>query len=405
MMTARYRLVGTSIATGMLLLLGACSSTATTTTTTSATTSTGSNAPFVIGHMWTANPAVGAIGDYYNGFRSYFDFLNASGGVDGKKVQIDAIDDQLTAQGTLSAYNTLYNNPSVLTITGQDISSDAAIAVTKSQQDGMVVALGGATYSASILPLKPTVFEFAEIFRDSLATMAIYAKSKGLKKVALFYFDAAEAHVAVAPAAIALKAAGLDVVTTQFLPVTGTTDFSSEAIAAKAAGAQVIFALEGPSGYIAIATSMKATGVDIPVLASSAGLAAPVFAAFKAAGIEYLSESPWFPLTDEPGYAQMAAAAKKYANVDAPSANVVGGWIGGEIIAAALKQCGPSCTRQSFRAALQSVKNLTTGGLSGPVSFSATSHYAPTEDQFFTISADGTVSAVTGLIPIAANRP
>ena len=47
--------------------------------------------PLKIGHIFTANPAVGAIGQYYDGFRTYFDELNANGGIDGQMVEIEAI--------------------------------------------------------------------------------------------------------------------------------------------------------------------------------------------------------------------------------------------------------------------------------------------------------------------------
>ena len=70
---------------------------ATTTETTAAADESTTSAPeasaepLKIGHIFTANPAVGAIGQYYDGFRTYFDELNANGGIDGQMVEIEAI--------------------------------------------------------------------------------------------------------------------------------------------------------------------------------------------------------------------------------------------------------------------------------------------------------------------------
>ncbi len=89
----------------------------------------------------------------------------------------------------------------------------------------------------------------------------------------------------------------------------------------------------------------------------------------------------------------MAAALKKKYLITSNNvtADDVGGWVDGEIFAAALKACGkPSvCTRAKFRTSLQGIKNLSFGGLMSPVSFSATNHYAPTKTEFFAVGTGG----------------
>jgi hypothetical protein len=99
----------------------------------------------------------------------------------------------------------------------------------------------------------------------------------------------------------------------------------------------------------------------------------------------------------------MATAMKAHYLIPADNitADNVGGWVDGEIFAAALKACGkPSvCTRVKFRNALQGLKNVTFGGLAAPVSFSATDHYAPTATEFYGVGSKGALGAISAPIP------
>lgn len=336
-------------------------------------------------------------------FSAYWDSVNAKGGVNGYKVDLTQEDNQSSAALTATDFNTLESDKHIIAVAGFDTSTNTAPIVPVANKDHITMFIGAGVLQSSIIP-KPTpwVFESSELFTDTIAAMAGYAKSKGWTKVALLYFQGTDATEANTIVQKYLPSVGLQIVTTQYLPFsTGTLDYTSEVDAAVTGGAQVIFGLEGPSGFIAIHQAEQSLGANIPVLANPPGLNASVYSAFGSSF--YAADSPWYLNPQAPGWHAMATALKTdyFITSDNITADDVGGWVDGEIFYHALQACGaPSvCTRLKFRNALQSLKNVSFGGLMAPVSFSATDHYAPTQTEFFSVGSNGALGAIDSPIP------
>jgi branched-chain amino acid transport system substrate-binding protein len=335
-------------------------------------------------------------------FSAYWDYVNAKGGVNGYKVDLTQEDNQSEASLTATEFKTLEANPKNLAIAGFDLSSNTSPEVPVANKDHITMFIGAGVLQSSILPHDtPWVFESAELFTDTIAAMAGFAKTKGWTKVALLYFDGPDAVEANTIVQKYLPTAGMTIVTTQYLPFTTSADYTSEVEAAVTGGAQVIFGLEGPSAFVAIHQAEVGLGANIPVLANPPGLNLSVYQAFGSSF--YAADSNWYLNPAAPGWHAMATAMKAHYLIPADNitADNVGGWVDGEIFAAALKACGkPSvCTRVKFRNALQGLKNVTFGGLAAPVSFSATDHYAPTATEFYGVGSKGALGAISAPIP------
>jgi ABC-type branched-subunit amino acid transport system substrate-binding protein len=275
--------------------------------------------------------------------------------------------------------------------------------VPVANKDKVTMFIGAGVLQSAVIPkTTPYVFESSELFTDTIAAMAGYAKLKGWTKVGLLYFQGTDATEANTIVQQYLPSVGMQIVTTQYLPFsTGTLDYTSEVDAAVTGGAQVIFELEGPSGFIAVHQAEQSLGANIPVLGNPAGLNASVYTAFGSSF--YAADSPWYLNPTAPGWHAMATALKTdyFITSNNVTADDVGGWVDGEIFKAALEKCGTPkvCTRAKFRLALQGLKNVTFGGLMAPVSFSATDHYAPTETEFFSVGSNGALGAIDNPIP------
>jgi branched-chain amino acid transport system substrate-binding protein len=394
---ALRRIALAALTVGAVIVATACSSGGSSTSASSGGSggsgaSSASGSAFNLGVIYHSNPP-DAPYQWLQGFSAYWKYLDAKGGVDGHPVNLTQFDNQEQASNTVTDFKQLVANSSVLAVTGMDISSNTAPIIPLANADKVPLFLGTSTIQASVIPTTPWVFESTELFTDSVAAMSAFAKQKGWTKVGLMYFEGDEAHTANSFVSQYVPEQGLQIVTTQYLPVTtGTLDYTSEVLAAKKGGAQVLFALQGPSGFIAIKKAEDSLGIDLPILGNPSGLNNSVYAAMG--NTFYAADSPWYPDSTAPGWSVMATSLKQYSGVAAPSAPNIGGWVDGEILTAALKACGSSCTRTTFRSSIEGLKNVALGGLMAPVSFSPTDHYAPSETKFFTLGSGGKYTAV-----------
>lgn len=79
--------------------------------------------------------------------------------------------------------------------------------------------------------------------------------------------------------------------------------------------------------------------------------------------------------SNAPVVAKMNAQAKKYGQSgSATSSFFTYGYITGELIAQVLKKCGSSCTSSTFARTLSALKPFSSGGLSGPLGFAKGTH-------------------------------
>ncbi len=190
-------------------------------------------------------------------FSAYWAVKDNEGGVGGYKVDLTQDDNLGTAANTVTDFNSLAANKSILAVAGFDASTNTAPIVPLATSDKITMFLGAAVLQSSVIPAtQKWIFESSELFTDSIAAMATFAKSKGWTKVGLMYFSGTDATEANTIVQTYLPSVGLQIVTThvttQYLPFsTGTLDYTSEVSAAKSAGAQVLF---GPSRSLPVSS-------------------------------------------------------------------------------------------------------------------------------------------------------
>lgn len=340
--------------------------------------------PYVIGHITTFNPAVAAPSAYYRGMDAYFKQLNADGGVNGREVELKVFDDELDPQTALAGFRQLTKDDA-LAVTGLTISATLPGIQQDANRSRVPVVLGASPSSSATNPTTEYVFSFAEVFRDSLATMAAFTNDERLgTRVATLYFDGPESRIATDFAEEYLPSRGLEVSAVEYLPATATADYSKQIASVRDSGADVIFIIHSPSAMIAVKKAMDAAGLDIPVIANPSGLTKTVFDAFGDS--TFYAESAWAPDLRAPGWADLAAAARRFGGerlLADQDSSFVGGWVGGTLIRDALERCGEDCDREGMRDALEALDTSELQGFSAPVSMSAQDHYAPTAAMVF----------------------
>jgi branched-chain amino acid transport system substrate-binding protein len=359
---------------------------------------TASAGSFKIGHVYSTSPSFPAALQYQKGFEAYFQALNDDkGGVSCKKVEVTSVDNQGTAQGTLAAYQTLKTNDALLAITGFDASSNAAPVVEQASRDQIPLILGVTTLRAATTPVQPYIFAMAEVGRDSYTAMVLEAKKLNLLKVATLLVDGPEGRDTGPYLEDLMRKQGMDPVSTQYINQTGTLDFTANIAQAKSKGAQVVVSVFGPAGYLAMKKAMDAQQLDVPIIAHSTGLSLSLMQNWPSG--KFVPESPFTIDNSAPGFAAVAAAAKKYKQLDDVPAPFIAGWIGGKALAKALENCGVDCKRADLPKAIEKLGTFDTQGLSLPLTFSATDHYAPNGAKFYQLGPDGKIAQLTDFLP------
>lgn len=168
--------------------------------------------------------------------------INAAGGVLGKQVELDSLDDKGDATEATNAFNKLQGDSSVCAILGPTISATSAAVQPLADQDKMVCLLPVATADS----IQTGGYVFRACFKDSYQgqVAARFAKETlGVTKAAVLYSsgDAYSSGLHDAFVAEAQKV-GLDVVSEQASSSMDDTEYSSQLGMIVASGADFLYA-------------------------------------------------------------------------------------------------------------------------------------------------------------------
>ncbi len=176
------------------------------------------------------------------GFKLAVDEINAKGGINGKKVKLESMDDKGDATEASNAFNKLAGDNSVLGVVGPTISSTTA-AVAPLADQPKLPAIAPAATSDSI---ETGGYMFRTCFKDSYQgeiAAKFAAETLKVKKVAVLYGTGDPYSSGVGKAfADAAKKAGLEVVAEENSSSADDTEYSSQLQKIQAAGAEFLYA-------------------------------------------------------------------------------------------------------------------------------------------------------------------
>ncbi len=211
-----------------------------------------------------------------NGVQLAVDEVNASGGVLGSDVQVDARDDQSSdpSVDTTDALQ-LVQSDKVNALFGP-IANPAAIAVTQMSEQLGVPIMGtlGATTQV-VYPKGVSAAPYPNVFRVlvsspiQVSALVSYGVSQGWKRWAMIYENDAYGQPTVDDLKTALASAGGQLVSKEALDATAT-DATAQALAVKKSNPDVVlvWAIQDPASKAVQALS--AAGVKTPIMSSNA---------------------------------------------------------------------------------------------------------------------------------------
>jgi branched-chain amino acid transport system substrate-binding protein len=362
---------------GLVLLAAACGNAASTVSTAGNNDGVTASSITVGSIASLSGPVPADFAGIVQGVQAYFDMVNASGGVYGRKivdpyVLDDASDPSLD---NLKAHQ-LVEQDHVFAVVG--------VGVYEFQAAQYLVQQDVPTFGYAVGPEWSTgdnLFGAEGSYVDFLhpgPEPAFLAQQVHAQKVALLAYSVAASHDACEGFAGVLQRYGISVVYEDISIPAPAIDLSADAIRMKSAGAQLVISCMDLSGNVLLAQALQQqamtsvaqywlNGYDQQTLQQYGSLMDGVYFLLPHTPFELSAQQ----LPRYPGMQQYLAALARYFPGDTPSEVSLAGWINAATFVAGLERIGPHVapTRERLIAAVNSMVNWTADGLVSPITW------------------------------------
>ena len=196
-----------------------------------------------IGTVTTNSGTAAAYGESeVTGFELAVSEINAKGGINGKKVKLESMDDKGDATEASNAYNKLAGDNNVLAVAGPTISATTAAVAPLADQSKLVTIAPAATSDS----IETGNYLFRTCFKDSYqgeVAARFAAENLKVKKVAVLYGTGDPYSSGVGEAfAKAAEKLGLEVVDKESSSSADDTEYSAQLQKIQASGAELLYA-------------------------------------------------------------------------------------------------------------------------------------------------------------------
>lgn len=325
-----------------------------------------------IGYIWSeTGVAASSFTGMGDAFQARIDAQNAKGGVNGRKIDTEIIDD-MSSGANLTAARDLIENRKVFTIVND--SSFGFLTWRYLLQEAKVPYIGGG-FDGNYYSLEgnqDVVSVLGNVSANADLTSMIFAnamKKKGASKVAALAYAAAAASVGSTKANqnYAVPEAGMQAVYTNTTVDFGSSDVSPLVLGIKNSGADAVYLPMAASTNIAVVQGLKQAGVKMKadIIATGYGqelLDSPAASTFGPEDLFFLQTKP--VAVNDATTKRFQADLKKYSGyTGVPSYGQYQGYLAGDLLIAGLQEAGKNPTRQSFIDGLRGLKTWDGAGL------------------------------------------
>jgi branched-chain amino acid transport system substrate-binding protein len=308
-------------------------------------------------------------------FEARLDAVNAQGGIHGRKLVVTVGDDQSSPTTAATATQDLLSKRVFAIGANSPVFFGAYRAAAAGDVPVAGVGIDGPEWGD---PANKNLFAIPGSWSPTFPTYDSYGKflkSQGVTKMAVLAYGVSPTSIGSAKALLASAAeAGVGSCFADLSVPVGGVDFSTQALAMKAAGCNGVYMPAVESTDLALVNALRNAGVPMKAEVFSTGYGQTTLnqAAKAAQGVDFMT---WYTPIDRPnaGVDAELHQLKQYAGLTGPpDFAVAGSWIMADLIVAGLEAAGPNPTRASFEAALRRMTNYdANGALSGPDNLSA----------------------------------
>jgi branched-chain amino acid transport system substrate-binding protein len=313
--------------------------------------------------------------------------VNAAGGINGRKIRLISEDDGYVPSRTIQGVRKLINSDKVFALTSVSGTAQAQAALPLVVQSGIPAMAPLTTFEGLYRPIIKNVFAVGYDMTDAVAELVSkMADRYPGKKWAIISQDDDYGENVRQGFENAVKAKKLQVVSSQIYKK-GQSDFSSEILKVKQAGAEALMAGGVLGENVTMAKELERIGHKIPMGVTYVSRV-PASAKMMGSAAENVYTVDYVYLESSP---QAKGFIEKLGKLLAPeelarvNRYTYTGYSATRALFDAMGRCGKALTWDCTNAELAKVRNLETGAMS-PLSFSTTNHLAA--PKLFMLKAD-----------------
>jgi branched-chain amino acid transport system substrate-binding protein len=327
------------------------------------------------------------------------DNINASGGINGKQLDLQIIDSQSDPTTALTAaQKAVSENPlAMLMFSG----SAGASAITNLAQSAQVPMLSPGIPDTSLYPPKPYLYQPSLTAQQTAQAMYQFVQQKegslSGDTVDVAAINSPYVDLIISDVQKLVQGDGGKVASVERynLPL---ASFATQANAIARDKPKVVLVMGADDDSVVVSKALTAAGLSALQVGIPSGAGQDT--------LQQIGSANYYGLTADPYPSELPsflAVANKYGKQTAVSGSIfsMAGWVTVYMLADALKQCGASCSSAELNSWLEKVSNYTVpDGVSyGPVTFSSSDHIAVSTVRFR--SYDPSTSKFTLSAPIS----
>jgi branched-chain amino acid transport system substrate-binding protein len=291
----------------------------------------------------------------------YFDWINARGGVHGRKVVLEAMDDQQDAKKTAENTRILIEEKGVIALFMYRTSPSVQAALPMATAAKVPIVASQVAPNFLYEPVNPYVFNIRARYQDEVIAVIEHLATTGITRIAFLQADDAYGKDVAAGVAEGMKRVNNTLVATATFD-NKTTDVipASETIAEANPDAVIIAAGNKPAAAFIKQMRQAGSGAQFFTLSNTSAQSFIKELGEFGHGVVVAQVMPYpYGLSNRIAR-EFQAALKEHPRV-APSYASLGGFVSGKVIVEGLKRAGPQPTREKLVKALETMQKFDLG--------------------------------------------
>jgi branched-chain amino acid transport system substrate-binding protein len=307
-------------------------------------------------------PVAGPVKELTAGANLYLDSVNAAGGVNGRKIRVETIDDAFDPKKSAAGARTLIKDKGVfaLMLTRGTPQMEAILPVLNETGTPMIAPSTGAAVLHE--PVNPLVFNVRSKYQTEAELAIVQLAGQGIKRIVAIQVEDSFGKDVMVGYVKGFKKAGIEPAGV-FTFERSATDLSPVAAKAVAVNPQAVVTIGSAKATASIVKSLRAKGSVVPIITLSHNSAQNFVKDLgdTAHGVIVMQVFPNPRLQSTALAVEMQRLAQ--GKPDFPLSHVaMEGFSAAKVLVEGLKRAGKSPTRKTFMAALEGMKKYDLGG-------------------------------------------
>jgi branched-chain amino acid transport system substrate-binding protein len=333
-----------------------------------------------IGGIFDLTGATSDVGiPYANGVRDSVEFINAQGGINGRKINLIDEDYGYNIERAQALYDRLVNEEKVLVIMGWGTGDTEAM---RSRIAADKIPFMSASYAEGLTVIQEAPYNFliGVTYSDQMriALQYIYdqwSDDSRPPRVAFVYNDTGFGLSPIQDGRDYAARLGIEVVDEEIVSLSAI-DVTEEMRALAEAAPDYIIVQETTASASVIALAAHDLELPAQIIYLNWGADEKLIKLSGEAAEGVLGTVPFAFITEDvPGMDDIRAFNQER-GVEASTLNIryIQGWVTMQVMAEGIRRAGDNLSGGDIRQGLESLSSLDTGGITAPITFSSTSH-------------------------------